>query len=169
MSYEQDRTAAYRCVIAPENSDAELRVGAKSFHVNLVDCSREGFTVRIPSTVLKRVRNKPNLRLEYRGELWEVRIDGEFIETGDTANLSLTRTRDLTRVRMPSGFQFSFGQMFSLQQDPTFLLALMLAFLAACFCLPESATKSARHRKSAERSKRRGHRSRSLTFPSRSW
>ncbi len=119
--------------------------------------------------VLKRLRKKSNLRLSYRGELWEVNVEGEFCDTPKSASLSLTRVRDLTRVRLPSGLQFSFGQMFSLQQDPTFLLALMIAFLAALFCLPGVGDQAGTAPKVSRAVKRRGPLLRSLTFPSRSW
>lgn len=136
MSHELDRSGAYRCAVSLENSAAELRVGAKSYSVRVLDMSRNGFTIRVPNAILKRIRSKPNLRLEYSSELWEVELDGEYSDSNDFTNLSLVRVRDLTTLKMPNGFQFSFGTMFSLNQDPTFLLGLMLAFLAACFCLP---------------------------------
>ncbi len=136
MPYEQDRSAAYKCIVSSDNSAAELRVGNKSFSVRVLDLSRDGFTIRVPNAILKKVRSKANLRLEYASELWEVACDGEFSDSSDFTNLGLLRVRDLTKLKMPSGFQFSFGAMFSLNQDPTLLLGLLLAFLAACFCLP---------------------------------
>ena len=136
MSHELDRSGAYKCIVSHDNSAAELRVGTKSFGVRVLDMSRDGYTVRVPNSILKRIRSKPNLRLEYSGELWEVALDGEFSDSGEYSNLSLVRVRDLTTLKLPSAFQFSFGTMFSLNQDPTFLLGLLLAFLAACFCLP---------------------------------
>lgn len=136
MNYEQDRQAAYKCAIAPENSAAELRVGSKSYAVAVLDASREGFTIRVPNAILGRIRKKPICRLEFASELTEVSCESEFADCSEFTNLGLRRIRDLTKFKMPSGFQFSFGSMFSLQQDPTLLLGLMIAFLLACFCLP---------------------------------
>ncbi len=136
MTYEQDRQTAYKCAIAVENSAAELRVGSKSYAVSVLDTSRDGFTIRVPNAILKRIRNKPTCRLQFASELSEVVCESEFVDSPDYTNIGLKRIRDLTRFKMPSGFQFSFGSMFSLQQDPTLLLGLMVAFLLACFCLP---------------------------------
>ena len=136
MTYEQDRKTAYRCAIATENSTAELRVGSKSYSITVLDASREGFTIRVPDTILGRIRNKAFCRLEFSSELSEVACESEFADTPGFTNIGLTRVRDLTRIKLPSGFRFPFGSMFSLQQDPTFLLGLMIAFLLACFCLP---------------------------------
>jgi len=136
MSYELDRLGAYKCVVPAENSAAELRVGSKSYAVKVLDVSRTSFTIRVPNSILKRVRGKSTLRLAFASELCEVALDGEFTELNDFTNIVLLRVKDLTQIKMPGGFQFSFGTMFSLNQDPTFLLCLMLAFIAACFCLP---------------------------------
>jgi len=136
MTYEKDRQSAYKCAIAIENSAAELRVGSKSYSVAVLDASRDGYTIRVPNAILNRIHNKPSCRLEFASELSEVVSESEFADCTEFTNIGMKRVRDLTVIKMPSGFQFSFGSMFSLQQDPTFLLALMIAFLLACFCLP---------------------------------
>jgi len=136
MTYEQDRQSAYKCAIAAENSAAELRVGSKSYVVAVLDASRYGYTLRVPNAILNRIRSKRSCRLEYASELSEVVSESEFANCSEFTNVGMKRIRELTKIKMPSGFQFSFGSMFSLQQDPTFLLGLMIAFLLACFCLP---------------------------------
>ena len=136
MTHELDRSGTYRCVVPIENSAAELRVGSKSFAVKVLDVSRASFTIRVPNTIMKRIQGKSKLRLEYASELCEVALDGEYNDSSGFTNISLLRVKDLTKIKMPSGFRFTFGPMLSLNQDPTFLLCLMLAFLAACFCLP---------------------------------
>jgi hypothetical protein len=136
MTYEDDRYSAYKCAIALENSAAELRVGAKSYSVTVLDASREGFTIRVPNSILNRIHSKASCRLQFAGELSEVMCEGEFADSAEFTNIGLKRIRDLTKFKMPSGFRFPFGSMFSLQQDPTFLLGLLIAFLLACFCLP---------------------------------
>ncbi len=138
MSYELDRSAAYKCPVSGENSAAELRVGSKSFSVKVLDVSRTSFTIRVSNSILKRLKakSKSKLRLEFASELSEVAMDGAFKDADEFTNIALLRVKDLTRIKMPSGFRFTFGTMFSLNQDPTFLLYLMLAFIAACFCLP---------------------------------
>lgn len=136
MRHEQDRNSAYKCAIALENSSAELRVGSKSYRVTVLDASRDGFTIRVPNAILNRIRGKGFCRLAFASELSEVECESEFADCTDFTSVGLKRIRDLTKFKMPSGFQFSFGSMFSLQQDPSFLLGLMVAFLLACFCLP---------------------------------
>ena len=136
MTHEQDRQSAYKCAIAIENSAAELRIGAKSYAVVVLDASREGYTVRVPNAIINRIRSKTSCRFLFAGELSEVVVESEFADSSDFTNIGLRRIRDLTKFKVPSGFQFSFGSMFSLQQDPTLLLGLMIAFLLACFCLP---------------------------------
>jgi hypothetical protein len=136
MAHDQDRKSAYKCAIARENSAAELRIGYKSYRVAVLDASREGFTIRVPNAILARIRNKSGWRLAFASALTEVACESEFADSPDSTNIGLRLVRDLTRIKMPSGFQFSFGSMFSLKQDPALLLGLMVAFLLACICLP---------------------------------
>lgn len=136
MTHDNDRSVPYKCAIAVENSAAELRVGSKSYRVSVLDASRDGYTIRVSNAILTRIRSKAVCRLEFASSLSEVAFESEFSDCADFTNVGLKRVRDLTKFKMPSGFQFSFGSMFSLQQDPSFLLGLMVAFLLACFCLP---------------------------------
>ena len=81
MTYEPDRKTAYKCAIAVENSDAELRVGSKSYTVAVLDASRDGYTIRVPNAILNRIRSKSSCRLEFASDAsvtarWVVRTDG---------------------------------------------------------------------------------------------
>ncbi len=136
MSNDSQIGSAYRCVIAPENSAARLCVGAKSLPVSVLDTSRDGFTVRIANQELKRIQSARILQLHFAGERWEVDRIGTFKACTEFTQLTLSRVRELTRIKQPNGFCWVFVPQFSGQKDPTLLLGLLVAFLLACICLP---------------------------------
>ncbi len=136
MSIDSQIGKAYRCVVAPENSAALLTVGSRSLKVNVLDTSRDGFTIRIANHDLDRVTKAQKLVLRFAEERWEVNRCGAYIEGGKCTQLSLVRVRETTRVKQPGGWSWVLVPQFSGQKDPTLLLGLLVAFLIACVCLP---------------------------------
>jgi hypothetical protein len=139
MSQSSINGNAYRCIVAPERSAAVLRVGRTRFPVNVLDTSRDGFTVRVPNAAvakMDRKRNSPRLELRFDGERWEVDRSGSYADNHEFTQLSLVRIRDLTKLKQPGGFEWASVTQLSAQKDPTLLVGLLVAFLIACFCLP---------------------------------
>ncbi len=136
MTHDSKITQAYKCVVAPENSAAKLLAGSKVFFVNVLNTSRDGFTVQISNRDMDRIKKKKKLMLRFAGECWEVDCVGVYCENAQLSHLSLSRVREVTKIRQPGGFTWALVPQFSSQKDPTLLLGLLIAFLIACVCLP---------------------------------
>ncbi len=135
MSNDKSVSSAYRCVIAPENSAAELRIGRTKFAIAILDTSRDAFTVKVPNDLVAKIQASRTCRLTYAGEVWEVTCNGIYSEGTETKEVELLRVQELTRYKQPrlGGAGVS---LFSPQQDPTLLLGLLIGFFVACICLP---------------------------------
>jgi hypothetical protein len=130
-----EKSAAYRCVISPENSAGELRMGRKSYPIFVLDTSRDGFTAKIPTRLVASIQASKTCQLKFSGELWEVSCNGVYSEATDNSEVDFLRVRELTKIKQPR-FGGPGVSLFSPQQDPTLLLGLMIGFLIACICLP---------------------------------
>ena len=132
-----DERDAYRCSVAPENSAAKLKIGHKFYDINVVDTSRNGFTVRVSNRTFGKLREGSKYVLRHAGETWLVSKQSHYNETDKSTQVGFARLQDLTPVEKP---KTSLLQVFSSKahgsSDPAFLLYLMLAFLFACVALP---------------------------------
>ena len=133
MSFDE-RKNAYRCSVAPENSAATLAIGSKQVEVNVLDTSRDGFTIKVDKKTLKRLNDGRNYHLEYNGEKWEVQKSSHYSD-GDAMCVGMTRIRELTRIRVPSPWVNLFRRT-PREADPTLVVYLMIAFLFASIVLP---------------------------------
>ena len=137
MSRLHDSRASFRCAIAPEYGAARLRINGKSVACRVMETSCDAFSIAVDAKYSSRLLNsKSRLVLEYRDEKWLVSVHSHFKE-GDTFRVGLCRERDLTKFKQPSSMSGMFSaSQFSMTTDPSFLLALMVAFLLCCICLP---------------------------------
>ncbi len=101
----------------------------------LIDLSREDFRIRIPKKYERSIRRARRIELRYHGERWLVKLAPQ--QPGEQPGVfMLIRIDELTPVVMPSPWA-TFGAMrMSRDTDPRFVLALMVAFIAACISLP---------------------------------
>jgi hypothetical protein len=135
MNSDRNVNTAYRCVVSPENSAGEVRLGNKKYPVVLLDTSRNGFTVRVPKSIGDKIQSKKTCYLSFAGELWEVTCNGVYSETEKQLDIDFVRGRELTKIKQPR-LGGAGVDLFSPQQDPTLLLGLLVGFLLACVCLP---------------------------------
>lgn len=132
---KQDPSKPYRCLIPPEDCACRLRVGHKDLVCELIDLSREDFRIRIPRKYERVVRKARRIELRYHGERWLVKLAPSHTEPEQGVFL-LMRVDELTPVVMPSPWAALSAMRMSRDTDPRFVLALMLAFIAACLSLP---------------------------------
>lgn len=129
-----DRIKPYRCTIPPEDCACRLRVGRKDVVCELIDLSREDFRIRVPKKHARVIRRARRLELRYHGERWLVKLAPTQEDQPDI--VSLLRINELTPVNMPSPWATLGTMRMSRETDPRFVLALMLALIAACVSLP---------------------------------
>ncbi len=133
----QSRKGAFRCSIAPEHSSAELRIGRRKYAVNVLDTSRDGFTLRCSNKVAN-AWGERNVRLNFRGDTWEIRRMSSYNESSEAVHVGCKRLRELTKIEEPTSGLWSLftPKLNSTTNDPTFLMFLIVAFLFACVSLP---------------------------------
>lgn len=136
MSRDSDSRQSYRCVIAAENGAAKLKINRRAIDCQVLDTSRESFGIRLSNKFSRKIlQRKPRLELHFQGEQWEVAVISHFNEDPQYVHVGLARTRDLTKFSVQQSWSGS-APKFSTSTDPSFLLALMVAFLLCCACLP---------------------------------
>lgn len=136
MARPHDTRGAFRCSVAPEHSAATLSVGSRRFRVSVLDTSRKGFTVRIPTAQAQRINGKKKMVLDFAGEQWEVALKSRYIDSENATCLGFARLQDLTKIKQTSGWGFSLHTKTATQADPSFLLFLIFAFVVAAMTLP---------------------------------
>ncbi len=136
MTRPIEERAAFRCAIAPEDSAARIKISGRWYDCAVVNASRDGFGVRLPSRLAKTLRISKRIELKFRSERWEVLRASEYFDTDDLMIVGLLRVRELTRVRVKNSIGLTLVPKFSADTDPSFLLALVVAFLVTCVCLP---------------------------------
>ena len=136
MVRAHDERTAYRCSIPPEESAAQLKVGSKRCDCNVLDTSRSSFSIRVETSLCKRIFRSKHVELWFRGEKWLVAPESQYSESLEFTNVGVTRVKELTKIKLPSSWRHSFVPRFSAATDPQFLLVLMIAFIVSCIALP---------------------------------
>ncbi|MEZ6134815.1 MAG: hypothetical protein R3C53_07890 [Pirellulaceae bacterium] len=136
MTRPHDVRSSFRCTIAPEDSAAVVKISGKKFNCSVVNTSRDGFGIRVPCKLAKQLKKAKRVELVFRNERWQVKPVSEFSEDGKTASVGLVRIVELTKINLHQSIGFSSVPKFSPGTDPSFLVALVVAFLLTCVCLP---------------------------------
>ncbi len=131
-----DLRSSFRCAIAPEDGAAMLKINGKLYPCHVVNTSREGFGVVVPSQIADRLKKRSKLELIFRNENWEVSKSWDFHENDGKTSLGLVRIRELSKPKVATSWGFSVMPNFSSNTDPSFLMALLVAFVVTCLCLP---------------------------------
>ncbi|GAB5405089.1 MAG: hypothetical protein Aurels2KO_33200 [Aureliella sp.] len=131
------RRSAFRCAVAPEYSKGVLIVGRRKFAINVLDTSRDGYTLRCTAKIAEKFSAGSKARLVFRGETWEIARKSLYNESNDVVHLGCTRIRDLTRTKEPRASIFAaLVPQNALSSDPALLMFLLIAFMVACVSLP---------------------------------
>lgn len=130
-------SGAFRCAIAPEHSAAQLRIGRRKFQVNVLDTSRDSFTIRCSTRIASKIQRGSVVRLEFRGEKWTIERESLYNESAEFAHVGCRRVQDITPIRAPRSSLFpSLLPRFSTTNDPALMMYLLIAFMVACVSLP---------------------------------
>lgn len=89
METSSDRTQPYPIKLPSQHSSGELRVGWRSFPVNLIDISWNAITVDLPLGTAKRLRLNSKATVLYQGNYWHTRIVEKATRNGNRAILSM--------------------------------------------------------------------------------
>ena len=127
----------YRCCISAENSAGKLKISGKWYDVCVLNTSRTGYRLRVPTSVAKKLRGRRLPVLDFAGEKWELELKSRYSDDSSFTDLGFARIKELTRYSTPSTWSLGSGiSSSSLVSDPAFLGSLVLAFIVAVVCLP---------------------------------
>lgn len=131
-----DLRSSFRCAVASEDGAAQLKINGKLHNCQVTNTSREGFGIRIARKVGSGINHRTRMELLYRNEKWEVTKGWEFQDNDHEMAIGLARVREVSKLKSPSSMGFSLIPRISANTDPSFLVALLVAFLLTCLCLP---------------------------------
>jgi hypothetical protein len=131
-----DLRSSFRCAVAPEDGAAQLKVNGKLHDCQVTNTSREGFGIRIRRKVGRKINQRTRMVLLYRNEKWEVTKIWDFQDNDVDIAIGLERVRELSKLKPPKSSGLNIMPRISANTDPSFLLALLIAFMLTCLCLP---------------------------------
>jgi hypothetical protein len=108
------------------------------YDCSVVNTSREGFGVKLSRKLIQRLRKSKRIELRFRGEFWRVEtvVGSEFNEDSRSTTIGLVRIEELTKLKLDRVIGLPSAPKFSSDTDPSFVFAMVIAFLALCVCLP---------------------------------
>lgn len=130
-----DRTA-FRCSVPTEHSAAKLKVGCSTLRCSVVDTSRFSFSLEMGATEFAKLGKATIGELVFGDERWLVAAESNYCLHDGRVVVGCKRLEDRTRIKAPGTTLWSFLPGYKTTADPSFLMALIIAFLSACICLP---------------------------------
>jgi hypothetical protein len=130
--------AAYRCKIFRPNSKAWLKLGTKRRFVEVIEQSRDSFTVRSAPNIAAKVKVGTTIRLLYQEMLWSVRCKNKWLNTEGGIDLELEPLEELTPPKVVQGsiFQRSKHVSASNAMDGTIAFLLFGLIFVTILILP---------------------------------
>jgi len=133
----KDTSPSYRCKVSSENSRASLKLGWKTYPVQVFEISRDSFSVRVPLAIAKRVSIGSEPKLLYQEMLWKVLCTQKWVGENQLVELEFQQVAELTPPKVV--FQ-SVGatarQVQAIPRDNTLAVATVVAFILMVLILP---------------------------------
>lgn len=102
-----DHSPAYRCKIADSQSCAWLKLGSKKKQVQVVEQSRDTFTVRVSRALAQKVRVGAEFRFFYQDMLWSVLCKHKWIGQNDLVDVELEPIKELITPKLQKSSWFN--------------------------------------------------------------
>ena len=133
-----DSTPSYRCKVTDGNTLGTLRLGRQSFKVDVLEMSRDSFSVRIPARIAKKVAVGSKSRLFYQEMLWSVRCTNKWMGNSNSVDLEFQQLDELTPPKLKRGPMTGTSKPVAAlgQSDPILPVAMLGAFILAILILP---------------------------------
>jgi len=141
MSSVETPSSAFRCPVPLERSAASLRLGWRDCPVNVIDTSRESFTVQVSRKLFRRFSEGTRAVLSFHGETWDVQCTALLQLADDKYHLSLLRLIDRSVMKTPRSSTGLFTSVAGKGYDPTLTIAMFAALVLACVALPGTGDK----------------------------
>lgn len=133
-----DATPSYRCKVSLGNSRGSLRMGWKRFNVDILELSRDSFSVRVPSSLAKNIVVGSTSKLFYQDMLWSVLCTHKWIGQSNQVDVEFQQLAELTPPKMRKAPLCGNARQVAAigQTDPTLPVAMLGAFILTVLILP---------------------------------
>lgn len=101
-SVMKDTSPSYRCKVSSSNSRASLKLGWKSYPVQVFEMSRDSFSVRVPEVIANRVSIGSKPKLLYQEMLWQVLCTQKWIGENKLVDMEFHQVAELTPPKLVS-------------------------------------------------------------------
>lgn len=119
MNTHNQIRAAAKIAVLPECSGAKVVLGWRSVQVQVLELSRDAFTLRVSHRVAKQMRGGKHFRLDYRGESSLIACQTVLEENEAGVTLEVIRLQDVTRQSVESASILSGGLLGNRKVTPT--------------------------------------------------
>jgi hypothetical protein len=133
-----DSTPSFRCKVNTANSSGLLRVGMRTCKVQILEMSRDSFSVRVPASIAKRIQVGRKSKLLYQEMLYSVLCSEKWIGDANQVDIEFKPLAELTQPKLQRGGHSRGAKpgMSVGQSDPTLPVALLGAFILALLIMP---------------------------------
>ncbi len=133
-----DATQSYRCKVSAGNTRGTLQVGMRRFSVEVLEMSRDSFSVRAPAAVANKVVVGKKSKLLYQEMLWSVLCTHKWIGESNRVDLEFKQLDELIEPKLNraplSGKPTQLAARD--QTDSTLPAAMLGAFILAILIMP---------------------------------
>lgn len=130
-------TPSYRCKVSNANSVAFLRLGWKSYPVQVFEMSRDSFSVRVPEAIARRVAVGSKPKLFYQEMLWRVLCTQKWVGENQDVALEFQQVAELTPLKVVSNpMSGTAGQVQAIQRDSSLMVAGGVALILMILIMP---------------------------------
>ena len=133
-----DAAPSYRCKVSEGNSRGTFHLGRKRYRVSVVEMSRDSFTVRVPSSIARKISMGGKYKLLYQEMLWSVGCSNKWPGEANFVDVEFQQLDELTPPKLRSAPLSGNTNSVSVagQADPTLPLALLAAFIVVVLIAP---------------------------------
>jgi hypothetical protein len=133
----KDTSPSYRCKVSSGNSRALLKLGWKTYPVQVFEMSRDSFSVRVPVPIANRVSIGSKPKLLYQEMLWQVLCTQKWVSEDKLVDLEFQQVAELTPpklVSQPVGG--AARQVQAIPRDSTLTVASGVALILMVLIMP---------------------------------
>jgi hypothetical protein len=132
-----DSTPSYRCKISRGNTKALLRLGWHKYKVDVVEISRDSFSVRVPTKIANQVAVGGKSKLLYQEMLWSVLCTHKWINNEKQTDLEFKQIAELTKPKIDKGpLKSGVKGVRAVQSDNSLPIAFGVATIMAILIMP---------------------------------
>lgn len=131
-----ETTPSYRCKVQQGNMKATLRLGRRSFKVQVVEMSRDTFSVRVPANVGSKVTVGSKSKLFYQDMLWSVLCTQKWIGESGELDIEFQQLEELTPLTISKTSYWTTSKQVRTIGDGTLPVTLIGAFILVILIMP---------------------------------